>query len=318
MEIRDLGETELIRRLTAPIGESDDVVVGPGDDAAAIRLPGCRDLLLITTDPVIRGVHFTRDDDPRDVGRKALGRNLSDIAAMGGVPLACVASLVLDPRIDPRAVDALYEGMRATAASFDVRIVGGDVASAPDAFAVTITLVGRVEPDRVVRRSGARAGERLYVTGFLGGSLSGRHLRFVPRVREGRFLAEEGLATAMIDVSDGLATDLGHLCAASGCSAEILDDAIPIAREAREASRSDGRPPLDHALCDGEDFELLFTVADGNAARLESSWPKTFPDLRLSRIGRITPEGPAGSVVRIDSHGKRIPLDRKGYDHFAD
>jgi len=301
-----IGETALIDRLTARLAQGRDVVVGPGDDCAVVRT-GDEDWLL-TSDPVIEGVHFTAAADPVQVGHKAVARALSDIAAMGGTPRWALVDLVAPASTTPAQLEALYDGMGATAAEHGLSIVGGDVARG-----VTLELhvfaVGSVPRDGAVLRSGAAPGDIIFVTGALGGShIAGHHLTFEPRLREGQWLREGGWVTAMCDISDGLSTDLHHLADASGVGAELQRASIPCS----EAAISAG-DPVAHALADGEDFELLFTVPADRQSDFVTAWAETH-NLPCTHIGTITD---SGKVEGVDADANRTTLSAAGYDHFS-
>ena len=234
------------------------MLIGPGDDAALLDWSGGANCIA-TTDMLLEGSCFIlAEAGPRRVGRKAMAVNLSDIAAMAGRPIAALVSVGL-PRHGGRALaEELYQGMREVADAFDTAIVGGDTNSWDGPLVVNVTLLGEATPRGVVRRNGARPGDWLMVTGPLGGSILGKHLDFTPRVREALQLHEAAPLHAMIDVSDGLAADVNHICEESGCGAVLFAEAIPITDAAR--AMNDGRSPLEHALGDGEDFELAFAV----------------------------------------------------------
>ncbi|HPY29599.1 MAG TPA: thiamine-phosphate kinase [Verrucomicrobiota bacterium] len=323
-----MNEFELIHRLTRNLPTNAAVVTGPGDDCAVLDCGAPDRWLLFKTDAVVQDIHFTRDTPPEKVGRKALARCLSDVAAMAGVPTAAVVTLGLPRAFQLRPVEQIYAGMNRLARAHTVAIVGGETTTHPDRVLISVALVGWVEKNRVVRRSGARVGDALFVTGTLGGSLAGKHLDFEPRLAEARWLAEHFAVHAMIDLSDGLAGDLRHLLRASGVGAELLKTAIPISRAARERHRAgsgaeasgdssprpvEGKSPWLAALTDGEDFELLFTVPSKAAVPLLDAWRQQFPKLRLSCIGKIT----AGNTVIVrDKHGSQS-LPEGGYAHFA-
>jgi thiamine-monophosphate kinase len=278
--VRDIGEFGLIRQLAKRIPLA-------GDDCAV--LPGGG---LLTCDPVIEGIHFLPNTPARQVGWKAMARNLSDIAAMGGAARYAVVSLGLRPNTPVRWVRELYNGLHAAARRFGCAIAGGDTAHVRHEQFVVVTLLGHA--DRPVLRSGAKVGDAVFVTGKLGGSLAGKHLKFVPRIREAQWLVHHGRVHAMMDVSDGLASDLHRLVEASGVGFDIAGDRVPC----------NGTLPA--ALGDGEDFELLLTVAGQDAAKLKGSWPFA---LRLTEIGRVIRR----REVLLDGQ----LLGAKGYDHFA-
>lgn len=310
-----MDELELIRRLTRELPGNDSVVAGAGDDCAVLDLGVPGRLVLFKTDAVVEGIHFTREAPPDKVGRKALARCLSDIAAMAGTPSAAVITLALPNGFDVKYVEGIYEGLNALARRHQVAIVGGETTTNPERMLISMALVGTVAKEKCVRRRGSKPGDAIFVTGELGGSISGRHLDFEPRLAEALWLADAFALHAMIDLSDGLASDLRHLLEADGLGAELLKSAIPISRTAKLQSRSESsaKPPLLAALTDGEDFELLFTVASSDAVPLLDAWKKQFPALPLSCVGKIT--GDAG--VRLRDKDLLIPMPAHGYVHFA-
>jgi len=310
-----MNEFELIARLTRSLPANKSVVVGPGDDCAVLDLDLPDRFLLLKTDAVVEGVHFIPGTPPEKIGHKALGRCLSDIAAMAGTPTAAVVTLALPRQFDPAFVENIYTGMNALARRHGVAIVGGETTTNPDRTLLSVALLGWVPRGKGILRSGAEAGDAVFVTGELGGSLAGKHLEFEPRLAEARWLAQQFSIHAMLDLSDGLAGDLRHLLKASRVGAELLATAIPFSREAKRAAKTESgaKPPLLAALTDGEDFELLFTVAGRDAVPLLDDWKKQFPQLRLTCIGKIK----AGEGITIrDQHGVR-PLSAHGYAHFA-
>ena len=308
-----MNEFQLIARLTRSLPSNPAVVVGPGDDCAVLDLGGDRQLLL-KTDAVVEGVHFTAGTEPERIGHKALARCLSDIAAMGGTPTAALITLGLPKNFDAGRIEKIYAGLNALAVRTGTAIVGGETTSNPDRLLISISMLGTVPRGKALLRSGAKVGDAVFVSGELGGSLQGRHLDFEPRLAEGAWLAESGLVHAMMDLSDGLAGDLRHILQASGVGAELLSRSIPITREARLQAKGDSssKPPLLAALTDGEDFELVFTVASRDAVKVLDGWRARFPDLRLTCIGRITEE--PGLRLR-DEHGLR-GFNGGGYVHF--
>lgn len=306
-----LGERAMIKRLVRALPERADVVVGPGDDCAVVRpAAGARYDYLLKSDPVIEGVHFTPDVPGAAVGHKALARVLSDIAAMGGGPLWALVNLVAPVATSVARVAGIYSGLSRLARRWRMAIVGGDLTSGPRLEAHVFG-VGRVPRGQAVLRSGARSGDYLFVTGALGGSRRGKHLAFQPRLAEGRWLQSRHWATAMIDVSDGLATDLRHLIRQSRVGAELFLTSIPLASAIKKlASR---RTALRHAFCDGEDYELLFTVSPVNVATLIRAWPKTFRT-PCSYIGRITDR--LNVIECVNARGRKVRLKSTGYEHF--
>ena len=310
-----MTELDLIQRLTASLPSNPSVVTGPGDDCAVLDLGVPDRYILFKTDAVVEGVHFTRDAAPEQIGHKALARCLSDIAAMAGTPTAAVITLALPPAFDPGFVSAIYAGLNRLASLHEVAIVGGETTTNPERILISVALLGTVTRNQCVRRAGAKPGDALFVTGQLGGSIHGRHLNFKPRLQEARWLAAHFPIHAMIDLSDGLATDLRHLLRAGQVGAELLTSAIPISRDAKRqtGAESAAKPPLFAALTDGEDFELLFTVASRDAVPLLDAWKQQFPGLDLSCIGKIISE----PALRLrDKDGVRA-LTAHGYSHFA-
>jgi thiamine-monophosphate kinase len=310
-----MNEFELIHRLTRSLPTNPSVVVGAGDDCAVLDAGVPDRLLLFKTDAIVEGVHFTPEVAPEKAGHKALGRCLSDIAAMAGTPTAALVTIGLPRDFQPDRVEAIYAGMSALARRHQVAIVGGETTTSPERIFISVALLGWVPRGKGVLRSGAEAGDAIFVTGELGGSLAGKHLDFEPRLAEARWLAQNFSLHAMLDISDGLAGDLRHILTASRVGAELLATSIPISRDARLAAKagSSAKPALLAALTDGEDFELLLTVAGRDAVPLLDAWRKQFPKLPLTCIGKIK----AGDGITIrDKHSVR-PLTAHGYDHFA-
>ena len=304
----DLGEEALIRRLAGLVPPLKGLGLGIGDDAAVV--PGGNVDLLLTSDAVIEGRHFTQAADPEAIGHKAMARTLSDVAAMGGKPRWALVDLVAPPTTPLARCEAIYRGLARSADLLGVTVVGGDTAEG-DVLALHVFAVGEVPCGEAVLRSGASPGDAIYVTGALGGSLAGRHLAFLPRLAEGQWLRSGGWASSMIDLSDGLATDVRRLADRSGVGVEINPDRVPIAAAARI---DDGRSLLEHALCDGEDYELLFTVPPESVDTFPGEWSRMF-ELACTRVGRIIAEEGACYLARPD--GGRTSLDMHGFGHFA-
>ena len=288
------SEDRLLRELLKLVPVPANQPLGPGDDCAAIRPPSKNQLLLLKTDCVAEGVHFLRSHDPARVGWKALCRPLSDIAAMGGTPREALITFFSPPDLGPDYWKKFYRGLGRAARRFGVTIAGGEMSRQPQGIAVSIALLGTVLQKNLLRRSGGKPRDAIFVTGVLGGSLARHHLDFVPRLKEGRWLAENHTPSAMMDLSDGLGSDLPRLARASGCGFEIDFDQIPKRRGSS----------LHAALTDGEDYELLFTIAEKKVPALLGDWPKAFPKTRLTRIGQLTRK-------------KTVPRDWPGgWDHF--
>ena len=301
------GEFELIDWIRRRVPTHAQVPVGIGDDAALLKFQ--RDgAALVTVDMLLEGVHFTLDTaTPYEIGWKSLGVNLSDIAAMGGRAVAAVVSIAL-PR--GRAWDlaqGIQAGMDALAEQFNVCIAGGDTNSWDGPLIISVTALGEPHGRGPVLRSGAQPGDWILVTGELGGSIQGRHLNFTPRLEEARRLQDHAILHAMIDVSDGLAADLHHILEESRVGAAIHASQIPISAAAQFAA--DGQTPLEHALGDGEDFELLLTLPAEEAQRLLKT---PIFETRLTHIGEIV----AGSTCELrQADGSRSPLPAKGWRH---
>jgi len=310
-----MNEFELIARLAKSLPTNQNVVTGAGDDCAVLDLGVPDQLFLFKTDAVVEGIHFKKDSPPEKIGHKALARCLSDIAAMAGIPTAALVTIGLPENFEPEFVEKIYGGMNALAQKHGVAIAGGETTINPERIFISIALLGTVGREKQILRSGAKAGDAIFVTGELGGSLAGKHLEFDPRLHEARWLVENFPIHAMIDLSDGLAGDLRHLLKSSRVGAELLKSAIPISRAAKETARKNPftKLPFIAALTDGEDFELLFTVASSDAVKLLDTWKKQFPKLRLRCIGKIT----ADESVTIRDKDAVLPLTEHGYVHFA-
>ena len=311
------GERAWVEHLRSSVPTTAGVRVGIGDDAAVVGLPeGCEGLL--TTDLLVEGVDFVVEGlDPRDLGWKALAISVSDIAAMGGRAAHAVVSVALRPALTGKFADELLMGLLACSERYGVALVGGDTSGTPGLLIVNVALTGFVPAGRAVLRSGARPGDAICVTGALGGSILGRHLRVTPRQEEALALVQRCEVHAMIDVSDGLSTDLGHVVDASRVGAEIWDDRIPVHDDAvrlakHELAHDETAAALEHALHDGEDFELLLCVDAADAARLERDG---LEGTRVTRIGRVTEN--LDYVRRpTESAADSRPVERKGYEHF--
>ena len=294
---------EWLRRLTPP---NPRVLLGPGDDAAVIHFAEPTNCL-ITTDMLMDGTCFhLADAGPRLVGRKAMAVNLSDMAAMAGKPLAAVVSVAL-PRPRGRALaEELYAGLLELAKAYETAVVGGDTSSWDGPLVVSVTLLGEATARGTVGRAGARIGDRLLVTGTLGGSILGKHLHFTPRVREAMELQAAADIHAMIDISDGLAADTYRLCKESGCGARLHATAVPIAHAAELIQ--DEKSPLDHALGDGEDFELVFAVDPSDAERMLHDQPVS--GIKLVCFGECVADG-----LWLEQNGCTTKLEPHGYVH---
>ncbi|MDC0048837.1 thiamine-phosphate kinase [Verrucomicrobia bacterium] len=282
-KIKEIGEDLLIKRITKDLPLGKDVVTGAGDDCAVITGNDHRSYVLLKIDCVIEGIHYMKSTPPSAVGYKALSRAISDIAAMGGTPKHAMISLSLRPECNVSYVTSLYRGLSKASSPYNISIVGGETASCGKngTPSVTVSLTGQVRKDRCCFRSKGKSGHILFVTGKLGKSLNGHHLRFTPRIREAQWLTKKFKPSAMMDLSDGLASDLPRLAKSSNCGYSIEKDKIPKARGAS----------IKEALCDGEDYELLFAIPSKDCKKLEVAWQKKFPSLTLTRIGKLSPKG---------------------------
>ena len=310
-----MNEFELIARLTKSLPTNETVVTGAGDDCAVLDFGLPEKLFLFKTDAVVEGIHFTGETPPEKIGRKALARCLSDLAAMAGTPAAALVTIGLPKNFDTELVVKIYNGLNALAKKYGVAVVGGETTTNPGGIFISIAVLGTVGRGKQILRSGAKTGDAIFVTGELGGSLMGRHLDFEPRIAEAQWLAENFPIHAMADLSDGLAGDLRHILSAGKVGAGLLKAAIPVSRAAKLQARnsSSARPALVAALADGEDFELLFTVASGDAVKLLDAWKKKFPKLKLSCIGKIT----AGEGITLRDERGSQKLNAHGYTHFS-
>jgi thiamine-monophosphate kinase len=314
-------ESEFIAWLRARLPEPANPLLGPGDDAALLPC-GPAGSCLATVDLLTEGVDFRlAEADARRVGRKALAVNLSDIAAMAGRPTAALIALALPRNGAPQpggqhlsalelAIE-LYEGLLPLAQEYDVAIAGGDTNCWDGPLAISITVWGEITPRGPLRRDGAKPGDQILVTGNLGGSILGRHFDFEPRIREALLLNQRYQLHAGLDISDGLSLDLSRLTAESACGAEIVLDRVPISPAAHQLTQSlaDGVSPLDHALSDGEDFELLLAVPADEAQRILRDQPLSVP---VASIGQFVPQT---GLWQVDRDGRRRPLEPRGYEH---
>jgi thiamine-monophosphate kinase len=297
MNLKSLGEFGLIKRIKNQIKTDSSVIQGIGDDCAVLK-SGSKKYQLYTSDMIVEGVDFTERDDRMLVGRKALAICVSDIAACAGIPRYCLVSLGLSPKTKVEEVDRIYKGLNLIAREFKVNIVGGDISKAPK-LTIDVSLLGEVEKKNLVLRSGARSGDIIFVTGSFGGSIKGKHLRFIPRLKEARYLVSNFKINSMIDASDGLRCDLGHILEESKVGAVIYEDLVPVSPWAGS---------LKNAFCDGEDFELIFTVGLKDARKLKSSGREFIP------IGEIVAQ--KFGVTLVDKKIKQKKIKLCGYTHF--
>jgi thiamine-monophosphate kinase len=296
-----LGERKLIQHIQRWLGDvSPTAPFGIGDDCAVI--PPSRRQQLVTTDPVIYGRHFDDSLTARAVGAKLLKRNLSDIAAMGGRPVAAVLSVSLAPKTSLGWLRGFYLGLADCARRHGVKVVGGDITQAPAGFfGAFLTLHGEAAGPRVVTRQGARVGDAIFVTGSLGGSRAGHHYKFEPRLAEGAWLARQDAVVAMMDVSDGLAKDLGALTPA-GAVASIWPQMIPVSAAATAAARRTAQPAWMNALTDGEDYELLFVTRGVDELTFVHRWHRRFKT-PLHLLGHFARRLAPGNIDWKSLHG---------------
>lgn len=302
-------ELDLIAWIRSQVPDSPTVPVGMGDDCAALALPA-RSVALVTTDMVVEGVHFRpAEATPRQVGHKAVARGLSDIAAMAGEAMAVLIAVAAPKGTSFSYLQEMFRGMKETAEACGVAIVGGDIATGELPLTVTVTAIGSGDKDALTLRSGARAGDVLLVTGDLGGAMLGKHLSFMPRLAEARWLADAMAIHGMIDISDGLAADAGHIARESRVAIEIWEETVPVSAAASELAETVEGTPLEHALHDGEDYELLLTVS---AREAEQVLQRSDLPVRLTCIGEVVP----GSGLWIRQRGTdRRPLEPRGWTH---
>ena len=296
MKLRQLGEERLLCQLLPHLPRNSAVVAGAGDDCAVVRWAGAKNLLLLLkTDCVVQGIHFATNAKASEVGWKAMARPLSDFAAMAGLPQFALVTLIAPPTTTAAWTKDLYRGLAKAARAFGVAIVGGETSGTTGPIAISVSITGAVERDRWVSRSGGKAGDQLFVTGRLGGSIRKRHLCFTPRIQEARWLTKNFRVHAMMDLSDGLGADLPRLARASRLGFEVIEADIPRTRGCT----------IEQAISDGEDYELLFALSANDRTRLQRAWKKRFPKLPLTRIGRLIQKSEIGN--------QQFP---PGYVHF--
>ncbi len=334
--LTDIGEFGLIRRihkLTEREGvKASGVTLGIGDDCASFQ-PDRGYEILVTCDCMIEGRHYVPGHiTPYDLGRRAMAVNISDIGAMGGIPLYALVSLGLRRDTPVKDVDAIYSGFMKELNPLGASVIGGNITGTDSHNFINITMTGKVESERMLRRSGAVAGDLILVTGYPGQAAAGLKRLFdghfaaclyddplvkvynlpVHRAREGRAVALSGIATSMIDISDGLMGDLGHICEQSGVGAEIIRDRLPISRHMRELIDQQGWNVYEIITGDSDDYELVITCAPDNKDKVREA-VAAISDVPVTEIGVITPEQ---GVKIVAPDGVRHPVRPTGWDHF--
>ncbi len=288
----------MIDRINKLIKTDASVVKGTGDDCAVLKFDR-NSYQLFTCDMLVENTDFTLKDNPYLIGRKSLAVSISDIAACAGVPHYCLVSMGIPRDTTVEFIDKVIKGMLGLAKKYNINLVGGDLSRAKE-LTIDVSMLGLVEKKNLTLRSGAKIGDIIFVTGELGGSISGKHLRFTPRLKEARFLVKNFRVNSMIDISDGLAQDMGHILKESSMGAIIYEDLIPVSKQARN---------LDDALYMGEDFELLFTVSRTESMKMLK---KTAHNFRA--IGEITHK--RYGLRLVDKRGKEKIIKPKGFRHF--
>lgn len=329
MNLSEIGEFGLIARIAQnTIQDAGTVLMGIGDDAAVLQ-PGMGMLVLATADMLVENVHFKLDMiTPWQLGYKSLAVNISDIAAMGGIPRHALVSLGLPQYTTVAFIEEFYEGMKHLAQVHKVNIVGGDTVSSPAGLVINVTLLGETEPDRVIYRSGAVAGDLVIVSGTLGDSSAGLKLLLENAAREGaerlldaHLLPQPQVALGrtcsvchvhtMNDISDGLASEINEICTASGVGAKINQRDLPLSNELLAFADRTGTQATDYALYGGEDYQLVFTATDDQLSNIS----RLIPEISLTVVGQITASG--SDIVLVGKSGREETLRPKGYNHFA-
>src|SRR5262249_33518485 len=295
MKLGDLGEDRLLRQLLPSLWLAKVVVNRPGDDCAVVNIGDRRSFLVLKTDCVVEGVHFLRGTNALDVGWKAMMRPLSDFAATSAVPQFALITLMAPKKMEVAWVKELYRGLCRAAKRFEVSIVGGETSSTPGPIAISTSVAGLVEKNRWISRRGSKAGDDLFVTGRLGGALKKKHLQFIPRIVESRWLTKNFSIHAMMDLSDGLGADLPRLALASRVGFKLNTENLPLT----------GCAKINDAISEGEDYELLFAISRRDRNRLEREWKKRFPRLPLTCIGSLS--------QLSTKNNQHLP---RGYVHF--
>jgi thiamine-monophosphate kinase len=297
MKLREVGEDRLLEQLLLKLMSGDGVILGAGDDCALVESGKRGTFDVLKTDCLVEGIHFAKTARPELVGWKAMARPLSDFAAMSAIPRFALITLIVPSSRSVAWVNRVYRGIEKAGRAFDIAVVGGETSDIKGPAVISVSITGFVEKTRWVGRAGGKPDDELFVTGRLGGSLRGRHLEFVPRMAESRWLTKNFTIDAMMDLSDGLGADLPRLARASGVGFEVDEAALPRNRACTTAQ----------AISDGEDYELLFAISPKHSRSLLSRWRKKFPKLLLTRIGKLN-----------SAFGIRHSAFPKGYVHFQE
>src|SRR5215831_9358902 len=297
MKLAALGEDRLLNQilLHLPREKTRKIFAGAGDDCAVVEMQRGQNYLVFKTDCVVEGVHFKQGTNALNVGWKAMMRPLSDFAAASALPRFALITLIVPQKTEVAWVRELYRGLRMATDCFDVYIVGGETSNTGGPIAISVSVIGFVEPSRALSRRGGKPGDDLFATGRLGGALKQKHLKFIPRIAESRWLTKNFSIHAMMDLSDGLGADLPRLARASKVGFNIDLENLPLARGAK----------INDAISEGEDYELLFAISPRERTRLSREWRRKFPKLPLTRIGSLTRKS------KIEN--RKLPL---GYIHF--
>lgn len=306
----EMDEFSFINWIRGRQQKDKNITIGIGDDCAAVKT-GNNKLYLISTDMLVQGTHFELEKNtPGEIGKKSIACSISDLAAMGCPAKYALISICFPGDVKTRFAKELFNGMQKEADDYNIKIIGGDIVSGRKILAINVVMIGETNSLKPVERSGARIGDAIMATGTLGGSISGKHLTFKPRLKEGIKLNKEYHVNSMIDISDGLLADLNHILQESKAGAVLYEDKIPVSEDAGKLSRKTGLTALHHALYDGEDYELLFTLTKKSSERLLLS--NSFP-VQVSLIGHIRK---TGGISIQDSNGKLRRVKPKGYEHF--
>lgn len=331
-ELKEVGEFGFIERIKGySLVRPQGVIKGIGDDASVFEAPSGK-VMVLTTDMLVEGVHFLPQTDPFSVGKKAICVNLSDIAAMGAEPMDAYISVAVPKRFSLRDLEDLYRGINEAASLFSVNLLGGDTTVSPGPLVINVSMTGSAPREEILYRSGAKPGDFLYVTGYLGEARAGldllsqerkwqenkarrlldAHLRPTPHIREGRLFATSGFASAMMDVSDGIASDLGHICGESQVGAIVREEWLPISQILYDYCKDFGLDPIEIALGGGEDYCLLATVRPYGCETLEEAFARQLGK-RIWKIGWVTEDK---RILLVRKSGEVMPLPVSGWDSF--